>query len=172
MIDPKKLTPESIDNAIESLKAMKEVLVEQKFQEKQTLDFYKDTFDKFFQIIAVKVAKVIKENGSRVTHQTHTGGLLFWDHKTGRDQEYLHKYDTKDLADFVYKIITDLTPEYVISLITNEPDETIMEYLHNGQKLQAVKHCKEITGLGLKEAKDYVDALADKMKYEKSNYTS
>ena len=38
-------------------------------------------------------------------------------------------------------------------------DETIRELLKAGQKIQAIKLYREQTGIGLKEAKDYVEGL-------------
>ena len=38
-------------------------------------------------------------------------------------------------------------------------DEKIMELLKSGQKIQAIKLYREQTGVGLKEAKDYVESL-------------
>lgn len=40
-------------------------------------------------------------------------------------------------------------------------DEEILRFCKAGQKLQAVKLYKDATGLGLKEAKNYVDYLSD-----------
>jgi ribosomal protein L7/L12 len=39
------------------------------------------------------------------------------------------------------------------------PDEEIRDLLARGKKIQAIKRVRELTGMGLKEAKDYVDAL-------------
>ena len=38
-------------------------------------------------------------------------------------------------------------------------DETIVELVKSGQKIQAIKLYREQTGAGLKEAKDYVEGL-------------
>jgi ribosomal protein L7/L12 len=38
------------------------------------------------------------------------------------------------------------------------PDEEIRELLARGNKIQAIKRVREVTGMGLKEAKDYVEA--------------
>lgn len=35
----------------------------------------------------------------------------------------------------------------------------IMEYIVKGASLAAVKHLKEVTGWGLREAKDYIDSI-------------
>ncbi len=45
---------------------------------------------------------------------------------------------------------------------TNLPEETrrrIEELVREGKKIQAIKELRDATGLGLKEAKDYVDGL-------------
>ena len=45
---------------------------------------------------------------------------------------------------------------------TDLPEETrwrIEELTHEGKKIQAIKELRDATGLGLKEAKDYVDGL-------------
>jgi LSD1 subclass zinc finger protein len=55
--------------------------------------------------------------------------------------------------------------EYVIELSTDETppmayDSEIIELLRQGKSLQAIKHLRSRTGLGLKEAKNYVGELA------------
>jgi hypothetical protein len=45
-------------------------------------------------------------------------------------------------------------------------DETVLDFLQMGQKINAIKAHREATGLGLKESKDYVDALAKRMQAE------
>ncbi len=40
-----------------------------------------------------------------------------------------------------------------------QPSEEVMQYLRDGQKLQAVKAYKEETGCDLKDAKDIIDAI-------------
>jgi len=55
--------------------------------------------------------------------------------------------------------------EYVIELSTDESppmayDSEIIELLKQGKSLQAIKHLRSRTGLGLKEAKNYVGELA------------
>ena len=44
--------------------------------------------------------------------------------------------------------------------ITNNVKQKIISLYSEGQKLAAVKYCKDETGLGLKEAKDYVEYLS------------
>ena len=41
-------------------------------------------------------------------------------------------------------------------------DSQIVEFLHRGQKIQAIKRHREISGYGLKESKEFIDALIDK----------
>jgi LSD1 subclass zinc finger protein len=55
--------------------------------------------------------------------------------------------------------------EYIIELSTDEPpamayDAELLELLRQGRSLQAIKHLRSRTGLGLKEAKNYVGELA------------
>jgi hypothetical protein len=55
--------------------------------------------------------------------------------------------------------------EYVIELSADEPsvmayDAELLELLRQGRQLQAIKHLRSRTGLGLKEARDYVHDLA------------
>ena len=41
--------------------------------------------------------------------------------------------------------------------------DAIKQYLRQGQKIQAIKALREESGIGLKEAKDQVDAIQAKM---------
>lgn len=55
--------------------------------------------------------------------------------------------------------------EYVIELAADKQpamayDAEILELLRQGRSLQAIKHLRSRTGLGLKEAKNYVGELA------------
>ena len=55
--------------------------------------------------------------------------------------------------------------EYAIELADDEPsaiayDAEVLDLLRKGKRLQAIKYLRSRTGLGLKEAKNYVDALA------------
>ena len=40
------------------------------------------------------------------------------------------------------------------------PDDQVLELLHNGRKIEAIKVYREQHGVGLKEAKDAVEAIA------------
>ena len=47
----------------------------------------------------------------------------------------------------------------VTEIVTKEEKEELKRLLSEGKNVQAVRRCREITGLGLKEAKEYVDGL-------------
>ena len=49
----------------------------------------------------------------------------------------------------------------VTEIVTKEEKEELKRLLSEGKNVQAVRRCREITGLGLKEAKEYVDGLGD-----------
>lgn len=48
-----------------------------------------------------------------------------------------------------------------IEIVTKEEKEELMRLLSEGKSVEAVRKCREITGLGLKEAKEYVDKLGE-----------
>ena len=47
----------------------------------------------------------------------------------------------------------------VTDIVTKEVKEELKRLLSEGKNVQAVRRFREITGLGLKEAKEYVDGL-------------
>ncbi|MEN8221658.1 MAG: ribosomal protein L7/L12 [Acidobacteriota bacterium] len=47
--------------------------------------------------------------------------------------------------------------------LTSDQTEKIREELESQNKIQAIKMCREFTGWGLKESKDYVDKMVDEM---------
>ncbi|EOU1918761.1 TPA: ribosomal protein L7/L12 [Clostridium perfringens] len=49
----------------------------------------------------------------------------------------------------------------VTEIVTKEEKEELKRLLSEGKNVQAVRRCREITGLGLKEAKEYVDGLGE-----------
>lgn len=49
----------------------------------------------------------------------------------------------------------------VIEIVTKEEKEELKKLLSEGKNVQAVRRCREITGLDLKEAKEYVDGLGE-----------
>ena len=50
----------------------------------------------------------------------------------------------------------------VTEILTKEEKEELMRLVAEGKNVEAVRRCREITGLGLKEAKEYVDGLGEK----------
>lgn len=49
----------------------------------------------------------------------------------------------------------------VTEILTKEEKEELVRLVSEGKNVQAVRRCREITGLGLKEAKEYVDRLSE-----------
>lgn len=50
----------------------------------------------------------------------------------------------------------------VTEILTKEEKDELVRLVSEGKNVQAVRRCREITGLGLKEAKEYVDGLGEK----------
>jgi len=50
--------------------------------------------------------------------------------------------------------------------LTPEDRQKIVEALFAGQKIQAIKHYREATGVGLKESKEFIDGLEKKLREE------
>lgn len=48
-----------------------------------------------------------------------------------------------------------------IEIITKEEKEELKRLVAEGKSVEAVRKCREITGLGLKEAKEYVDMICE-----------
>ena len=48
-----------------------------------------------------------------------------------------------------------------IEIVPKEEKEELKKLLSEGKNVQAVRRCREITGLDLKEAKEYVDGLGE-----------
>lgn len=48
-----------------------------------------------------------------------------------------------------------------IEIITKEEKEELKRLLSEGKNVEAVRRCREITGVGLKEAKEYIDGLGE-----------
>jgi len=48
--------------------------------------------------------------------------------------------------------------------VLKDMDIELKNLIAEGQKIQAIKKCRMVTGLGLKEAKDYVDLLSEENK--------
>lgn len=49
----------------------------------------------------------------------------------------------------------------VTEILTKEEKEELMSLVSERKNVEAVRRCREITGLGLKEAKEYVDGLGE-----------
>lgn len=84
---------------------------------------------------------------------------------------------------FLQKVMADRTPEESVHLLQDiivnncifpgadeqqfadmsEIDQQIAEFMIKGEKIQAVKTARDLLGLGLKEAKDYVEANHEKV---------
>ncbi|MCG6158515.1 ribosomal protein L7/L12 [Rubinisphaera margarita] len=50
--------------------------------------------------------------------------------------------------------------------LTPADRQRIVDALYTGQKLQAIKHYREATGVGLKESKDFIDGLEQTLRKE------
>ncbi|MGH4119401.1 ribosomal protein L7/L12 [Clostridium sp.] len=53
----------------------------------------------------------------------------------------------------------------VPSLITEDVETELKNLILDGKKIKAIKQYRIITGIGLKEAKDYIDELSVKTKF-------
>jgi hypothetical protein len=62
------------------------------------------------------------------------------------------------------KVVFGLDKPSESGTFTIDQISKLYAFLKNEQKLQAIKLVKEVTGLGLKESKDYVDKLFDEQK--------
>lgn len=65
--------------------------------------------------------------------------------------------DAKDYVDILAKPLSSFTPSVGVSEETLEFE--VRELLARGRKVEAVKKVRELTGWGLREAKDFVDSL-------------
>lgn len=54
----------------------------------------------------------------------------------------------------------------VPDIVTKEEKEELMRLISEDKKVKAIKKYRIITGLGLKEAKEYIDQLSDMQKME------
>jgi len=72
----------------------------------------------------------------------------------------------KDLVDAMHEkhtIISEETTKLLNDVIDNHQIDSVIYHLKNGQKIAAIKKVREITGWGLKDAKDMIDGLALKL---------
>lgn len=81
--------------------------------------------------------------------------------KLVRDQTGLDLQEAKDYVEALPSDPLMSQMEYGQSTPTLpfDAEQEIRRLLTNGDKIQAIKRVRELTGLGLKEAKDYVDSL-------------
>ena len=49
----------------------------------------------------------------------------------------------------------------VTEILTKEEKDELRRLVSEGKSVEAVRRCREITGLGLKEAKEYVDGFGE-----------
>lgn len=54
----------------------------------------------------------------------------------------------------------------VPDIVNKEEKEELMRFISEGKEVEAIKKYRIITGLGLKEAKEYIDQLSDMQKME------
>lgn len=59
----------------------------------------------------------------------------------------------------IYLLVEVCRPPFMIEPIPEGQMERVMYYARHGEKLKAVKMYKELTGLDLRSAKEYVDSL-------------
>ncbi|GAB4216050.1 MAG: hypothetical protein OHK0022_56690 [Roseiflexaceae bacterium] len=82
--------------------------------------------------------------------------------KVVRDQTGLGLKEAKD-----YVEVLERTPHTDLPTVPDAPreatdpatDPEVLAHLSRGNKIQAIQRVRELTGIGLKEAKDYVEAL-------------
>lgn len=61
-----------------------------------------------------------------------------------------------------YKVPKKTTATKVPDKVMKNMDIELRGLIAEGKKYKAIKKCRTVTGLGLKEAKEYVDALQSK----------
>lgn len=67
-----------------------------------------------------------------------------------------------DEGDIIVEVIVDINRTNTEDLFKDIPKEImdqVIKYMSSGMKLNAVKLLKEVSGVGLKEAKDYCESL-------------
>jgi Ribosomal protein L7/L12 len=61
-----------------------------------------------------------------------------------------------------YKKGNKLTETGSNNMSSKTMDAELMKLIEQGEKIKAIKEYRDFTGVGLKEAKDYVDSLSEK----------
>lgn len=98
-----------------------------------------------------------------IGHLTHTTNVVeslnIGDYVRLSNKNYVIKRKLYNLENDEITFVVALTDE--LSNIVDIDTHTIVKYLvDQGKRFEAVKHLKEHTSMGLKEAKDYVDSLS------------
>lgn len=90
---------------------------------------------------------------TNVVESLNTGDYVRFNNKNFVIQRKIYNLENDEIT-FVVKVTDEL------SNIVDVDTHTIVKYLvDQGKKLEAVKHLKDHTSMGLKEAKDYVDSM-------------
>lgn len=71
---------------------------------------------------------------------------------------YVSTEDAIEALDMAFRCGAESTP--TPKALTADNVKSILVFIHNGQKIQAIKRYREATGLGLRESKDFVDSIA------------
>lgn len=98
-----------------------------------------------------------------IGHLVHTTNVVeslnVGDNIRFNNKDYVIKRKIYDLESDTITFVVEVTSE--LSNIVDIDTHTVVKYLvDQGRKLEAVKHLKEHTSMGLKEAKDYVDSIS------------
>ena len=79
--------------------------------------------------------------------------------KLYREQTGAGLKEAKDYVESLFERKVDLILKHLGIDPNQGVDEQIMELMKSGQKIEAIKLYREQTGVGLKEAKEYVESL-------------
>ena len=91
---------------------------------------------------------------TNVVESLNIGDYIRFNNKNYAITRKIYNLENDEIT-FVVKLTDEL------SNIVDVDTHTIVKYLvDQGKKLEAVKHLKEHTSMGLKEAKDYVDSIS------------
>lgn len=82
--------------------------------------------------------------------------------------------ESKDFVDDLERQLRQECPERFgaamavggAALVPDDNADEMTQAIFAGQKIQAIKLCREATGLGLKDAKEYVEALQSRLRAE------
>lgn len=96
-----------------------------------------------------------------------SGGNEDVEWKSNKSNNRLKESKQKELEEKYKKVIINLhsnnkSVKVYNPVSRNEMDKEVVRLIKAGTVLRAVKHVKEVTGWGLREAKDYVDEFRKK----------